>query len=115
MWCKLGVICAGVIFLGAGLASASPRDDQAPGGRNQGIKGGIEGRIKKVDVANNALTIITPAGKESTFTITEDTTLLGPRGGKVRRHLKDPRFQEGFPVTIVAQGDRLGGASRLCP
>src|SRR5262249_10114997 len=30
---------------------------------------------------------------------------VGPRGGKVRKHLKDPRFHEGFRVTIVAEGN----------
>jgi hypothetical protein len=70
---------------------------------NQEIQGGIEGKVKSVDVAGKTLTIITQ-GRERTFTITDDTVLLGPRGGKVRRHLKDPRFREGFPVTVVAQG-----------
>jgi hypothetical protein len=102
MWRKLGVICVSALFLAAGLASA--RDEQVVDSVNRGIKGGIEGKIKTVDVANNTLTIVTSAGKESTFTITEDTTLLGPRGGKVRRQLKDPRFHEGFPLTVVAQG-----------
>jgi hypothetical protein len=102
MWRKFGVIIVGTLCLAVALASAGPRDDK---GENTGIKGGIDGKIKTVDVANKTLTIITAAGKQSTFEITEDTTLLGPRGGKVRRHLKDPRFHEGFPVTIVAKGN----------
>jgi hypothetical protein len=68
------------------------------------IKGGIEGKVKKVDVEGNKLTITTTQGRDRTFTITEDTHMVGPRGGKVRKHLKDPRFHEGFPVTIVADG-----------
>ena len=36
--------------------------------------------------------------------MTEDTTMLGPRGGKVRRGLHDPRFHEGMSLTVVASG-----------
>jgi hypothetical protein len=68
------------------------------------IKGGIAGKVKSVDVEGQKLTITTPQGRERTFTIKDDTLMVGPRGGKVRKHLKDPRFHEGFPVTIVAEG-----------
>jgi hypothetical protein len=67
------------------------------------IKGGIEGKIKKVDTESKTLTIVS-GGKEHTFSITDETEMVGPRGGKVHRHLKDPRFREGFPVTVVADG-----------
>jgi hypothetical protein len=46
----------------------------------------------------------TSNGRERTFTITEDTTMLGPRGGKVRHRLRDHRFHEGMEITIVADG-----------
>jgi hypothetical protein len=90
------VLLMGVAVCSAGLLLAA---DQ----KNQEIQGGIDGKIKSVDVAAKTLTIVTQ-GRERTFTVTEDTVMLGPRGGKVRRHLKDPRFREGFPVTVVAQG-----------
>jgi hypothetical protein len=70
------------------------------------IKGGIEGKIKKVDAEAKKVTITTK-GRDRTFTITDDTTFVGPRGGKVRRHLHDPRFHPGFPVIIVADGDNV--------
>jgi hypothetical protein len=69
------------------------------------IKGGIEGKVKNVDVEGQKLTITTTQGRERTFNITDDTTMVGPRGGKVRKHLKDPRFHEGFPLIIVADGN----------
>jgi hypothetical protein len=69
------------------------------------IKGGIEGKVQSVDVAAQTVTITTAEGRQRTFTITHDTTMVGPRGGKVRRRLKDPRFQEGIPVTVVADGN----------
>ena len=69
------------------------------------IPGGIDGRVKTVDVNGQTLTITTDSGKARTFTITDETTMVGPRGGKVRHRLKDPRFHEGFRVTIVAKGN----------
>ena len=68
------------------------------------IPGGIEGHAKKVDVEKETLTIVTTAGAERTFNVTDDTTMLGPRGGKVRRGLHDSRFQEGMELTVVASG-----------
>jgi hypothetical protein len=70
------------------------------------IQGGIEGRIKKVDAETMTLTITTAQGRDRTFTITQETTMLGPRGGKVRRRLRDPRFHEGLAVTVVADGNK---------
>src|SRR5947209_2882336 len=91
------------ILMGAALCAAGSlaRADDKNTNKSE-IKGGIEGKIKTVDVDNNTLTVTTSQGRERTFKVTDDTVLVGPRGGKVRRHLKDPRFHEGFPVTIVA-------------
>jgi hypothetical protein len=92
----------GAFLLGSSvwLASAAGADDQ-----KTEIKGGIDGHIVKVDVEGKKLTIATAQGRERTFTITEETTMFGPRGGKVKKHLRDPRFREGFAVTIVADGN----------
>lgn len=57
-----------------------------------------------MDPEKNTLTITTSGGRERTFSITEDTTMLGPRGGKVRHRLKDHRFHEGMDLTVVADG-----------
>jgi hypothetical protein len=87
----------------AGLFSAEaqePKKSDKPE-----IKGGIEGEVKKVDVDKETLTM-TVNGKERTFTITDDTTIVGPRGGLVRKRLKDRRFHEGLEVTVVADGQK---------
>jgi hypothetical protein len=42
--------------------------------------------------------------------VSKETVMVGPRGGHIRRHLKDPRFHEGFPITVVARG---GDAAEL--
>jgi hypothetical protein len=96
----------GVLTLSALMCAGATlsRADDSKGEKSQ-IPGGIEGKVKMVDVENGKLTITTQ-GKDRTFTITDDTVMVGPRGGKVRRHLKDPRFHEGFSVTVVAQGDK---------
>jgi hypothetical protein len=99
MWRTLIAIVPGAAICLCGILAAAA-DDQKPE-----IKGGIVGKVKEVDLAGNKLTITTSQGRERTFTITEDTTMVGPNGGKVRKHLHDPRFREGFPVTIVADRD----------
>jgi len=68
------------------------------------IPGGIEGHVKSVDVEKETLTITTTSGTERTFSVSEDTTMLGPRGGKVRGRLHDRRFREGIGLTVVASG-----------
>jgi len=97
----IGLFALGTAICGVALMSAAA-DDKS---EKHEIKGGIGGKIKKVDVDGNRLTITTTQGRERTFTIDDDTDMVGPRGGKVRKHLKDPRFREGFPVTIVANGN----------
>jgi hypothetical protein len=97
MWRTFGAL---VLGSGVWLAGAAGADDQ-----KAEIKGGIEGHIAKVDVEGKKLTITTAQGRERTFAITEETTMFGPRGGKVKHHLRDPRFREGFAVTVVADGN----------
>jgi hypothetical protein len=96
-----------VALLGAAVAVAIPFGGNAQQTKKEAapaIKGGIEGKVKKVDHEKSTLTITTVEGKERTFEITDDTTMVGPRGGLVRRGLKDPRFHEGMELTIVAKG-----------
>jgi len=94
----LGVLTlSALLCAGATLSRADDSKSQIPGG--------IEGKVKMVDVENGKLTITT-GDRDRTFTVTDDTVMVGPRGGKVRRHLKDPRFHEGFSVTVVAQGNK---------
>jgi hypothetical protein len=69
------------------------------------IPGGIEGKIVTVDVDKGAVTIALANGRERTFAITQETLIVGPRGGTVRRRLKDHRFHEGLSITVVAEGN----------
>jgi hypothetical protein len=87
--------------VGLCLAGPAIADDQ-----KTEIKGGIEGHVVKVNVEGKTLTIATARGQERTFTITEETHMFGPNGGKVKKHLRDPRFREGFAVTVVPDGTK---------
>jgi hypothetical protein len=97
----LGALLLGAAIGAGGLLSAEPQ--QSKKSDKPEIKGGIEGKVKKVDVDKETLTIIAD-GRERTFTVTDDTTIVGPRGGLVHRRLKDPRFHEGLEITVVAEG-----------
>jgi hypothetical protein len=102
MWRVIGTIVLGAAVGSAGLLSTRAEDPKA---QTSEIKGGIEGKVKSVDVKNETLTIVTGQGRERTFTVTKETNMLGPRGGKVRHRLKDKRFHEGMSVTVVAEGN----------
>jgi len=98
----LGAIIAGATICAVGLSPASSQETKKV--EKPEIPGGIEGRVKSVDPQKSTLSITTSAGRERVFKITDDTTMLGPRGGKVRRRLNDPRFHEGMELTVVAEG-----------
>jgi hypothetical protein len=92
-----GVCAVAVIWTVAAAGADEPKAAHQ-------IKDGIAGKVRSVDPDKDSLTVVLENGRTQTFTITDETTMLGPRGGKVRRRLKDPRFHEGFPVVVVASG-----------
>jgi hypothetical protein len=60
----------------------------------------VEGKVVTVDAAKGTVTV-SSEGSEQTYTVTPNTTIVGPRGGIVHRKLKDPRFHAGLPITVV--------------
>jgi hypothetical protein len=98
----LSLLLAGTTICAFGLFSAGAQE--AKKAEKPQIPGGIEGHVKSVDAEKETVTIVTTSGAERTFNVTEDTTMLGPQGGKVRRRLHDPRFQERIGLTVVASG-----------
>src|SRR5262245_61182969 len=98
----LSALFAGAMFCAVGLMSAAAQETKRS--ERPEIPGGIEGQVKSVDAEKHMLSITTPGGRVRTFTITDDTTMLGPRGGKVRHRLRDRRFHEGLDITVVAEG-----------
>jgi hypothetical protein len=115
MWRRIVVFVLGAAFTAAASLPGNGQEPKknAPAANPQErkkatpapIKGGIEGKVKKVDPDKMTVTV-TVEGKERTFTITEDTTIVGPRGGLVKRGLKDPRFHDGLEITVVASGTK---------
>jgi hypothetical protein len=92
------------LILVAALAAVGTQLAPAQAEKKAEIKGGIEATIKSVDVDKGSLTVTTAEGKQRTFLVTDDTTIVGPRGGVVRRRLHDPRFHAGLDITVVATG-----------
>ena len=109
----LSVHVAGAMICALGLLSVNAQE--ASKVAKPQIKGGIDGHVKSVDPEKGTLSMITADGRERTFTITDDTTMLGPRGGKVRYGLKDRRFHEGMELTVVADGATARGRGGWTP
>jgi hypothetical protein len=88
------------VAIGA-LGLSCARSAQA---RDPEIKDGIPGTVVKVDVAQGTVTIAEKEGRERTYSINEQTVIVGPRGGAVKSRLRDHRFHSGLPITVVASG-----------
>lgn len=58
----------------------------------------VVGMFKNKDLTKKTLTL-TVDGKDKTFKITDDTKILGPRGGE--RELKDDVLDKGYKITVV--------------
>src|SRR6202040_1874785 len=91
------VLVLSIAVCAAAVLSVAAQD--AKKSQKQEISGGIDAKVKQVDAEAGKLTV-TIDGRDRTFTITDDTTIVGPRGGVVRRRLKDPRFHAGLAITV---------------
>jgi hypothetical protein len=98
----LSALAAGATICATGVLSAHGQQPKTT--EKSEIPGGIEGHVKSVDQDKKKISIVTSNGRERTFSTNDETTMVGPRGGKVRRRLDDPRFHEGMELTIVADG-----------
>ena len=78
------------LFLVAGILSAADKQTQA--------------KVVKVDVTAKTLTVSTDSG-EKTYTISDDTMFLGPKGGVSDAKLKDDRLVPGAMITLVIAGN----------
>ncbi len=94
---------AGAAICACGLSPVSSQETKKS--EKPEIPGGIEGHVKSVDHGKETLSIIASTGRERTFKVTEETTMVGPRGGKVRRRLNDKRFHPGMELTVVPDGN----------
>jgi hypothetical protein len=93
---EISACCAAIIAFGLVARAADSKPE---------IKGGIQGKIAKVDAEKGTVTIAREDGRERTFGVNDETTIVGPRGGIVHHRLKDPRFHPGLSITVVASGE----------
>jgi hypothetical protein len=89
----MGRMCVVIIAAGM-LAGADPKDAEK--------EHGVKGRVVKLDMSRNTLTIKTESGRQS-FLLTADTKYLDPQGGASDEGIKDDRLAVGKDVRIVAE------------
>jgi hypothetical protein len=64
----------------------------------------IVGKVVSVDENKSTVTIVVD-GKNQTFTVNDDTEIVGPRGGVSKERLKDDRFTKGYEITVTPSKD----------
>jgi hypothetical protein len=64
----------------------------------------IKGKIVKVDVKKNVITVMTDDGKKD-YDVNKDTKFIGPRGGISDKGIEDDRLQPGTEVTLKIAGN----------
>jgi hypothetical protein len=66
----------------------------------------IKGKIVKVDVKKNVITVMTDNGKKD-YDVNKDTKFIGPKGGVSDKGIEDDRLEVGAEVTLkVADNNR---------
>jgi hypothetical protein len=64
----------------------------------------IKGKIVKVDVKKNVITVMTEDGKKD-YEVNKDTKFIGPKGGVSEKGIEDDRLQPGVEVTLKIAGN----------
>ena len=64
----------------------------------------IKGKIVKVDVKKNVITVMTEDGKKD-YEVNKDTKFIGPKGGVSEKGIDDDRLQPGVEVTLKIAGN----------
>src|SRR5438093_9013068 len=64
----------------------------------------IKGKIVKVDVKKNTITVITDDGKKE-YDVNKETKFIGPRGGVSEKGIEDDRLERGAEVTLKVAGN----------
>lgn len=80
----------------------APKDGKPPkAAPKKEIKGGIHATVNKVDVAKKSFTATTEDGKVLLLAVTDETKIIGPRGGQSDDGIEDDRFVADAEVIIV--------------
>lgn len=64
----------------------------------------VKGKIVKVDVKNNVITVMTDDGKKD-FDVNKDTKFIGPKGGVSDKGIEDDRLEKGAEVKLIVAGN----------
>ena len=64
----------------------------------------VKGKIVKVDVKKNIITVMTDDGKKD-YEVNKDTKFIGPKGGVSEKGIEDDRLQVGVEVTLKVAGN----------
>src|SRR5262245_55084317 len=65
----------------------------------------VTAKVKAVDEAKSTITVTTADRKDVTYQVTNDTKIVGPRGGVSEKRLKDDRLAKDMEVTITPSAD----------
>jgi hypothetical protein len=96
-------VCAVVgLLVVVGLLAAQQGKD-AKGGKE------VTCKVTKVDADKKVVSVTTEDGKKMELKITDDTKIVGPRGGLSKERLKDDRLKVGaeIKVTLGADGKKV--------
>jgi hypothetical protein len=61
----------------------------------------MTGKVKKMDAANQQMTLTDQEGKEHTATLDKGATVLGPNGKVQKEGINSKRLKPGTPVKIT--------------
>jgi hypothetical protein len=64
----------------------------------------VKGKVVKVDVKKNVITVMTEDGKKD-YDVNKDTKFIGPRGGVSKKGIEDDRLVAGAEVTLKVAGN----------
>ena len=64
----------------------------------------VKGKIVKVDVKKNTITVMTDDGKKE-YDVNKETKFIGPRGGVSEKGIEDDRLERGAEVTLKVAGN----------
>jgi hypothetical protein len=64
----------------------------------------VKGKIVKVDVKKNVITVDTEDGKKE-YDVNKDTKFIGPKGGVSEKGIEDNRLEKGAEVRLIVAGN----------
>jgi hypothetical protein len=113
---SVGVVIG--LLLAVGVLAAQTKDKDAKKDAKE-----IKAKVVKVDADKKMLTVTMDDGKRKDLMITDDTKILGPRGGVSKERLKDDRLTADKPCLDALHGLSVelhyvgcaGGVGRLKP